>query len=254
MNPIHGDCLEEMKTLADNSVDLVLTDPPYGTTSCKWDSIIPLDAMWEQLERVAKADAAFVFTASQPFTTTLIASRIKKFKHHWIWNKVLPAGFQIAKYRPMMLHEDIVVFGKPKYRPIMTARETPLTTRGPSSFSESSPSAGRDDTLRTYAERYPTSIIEFCKDSTYDHPTQKPVALMEYLIKTYSNEGDTVLDFTMGSGTTGVAAKRTRREFIGIELDPDYFKIASDRIRLAECQDELFVEPPPVAPEQGDLL
>jgi len=230
---IHGDCLEKMAEIEDESIDMVLTDPPYGTTACKWDSIIPLEPMWEQLKRVIKPNGAIVMTASQPFTSVLVCSNLKMFKYEWAWDKVRPSGFQIAKYRPMMRHENVVVFCKnsPVYNRQMEKRDKPVSGRVASS-SDSSPLAHNDGKRRTYTHKNPQSILQFCKgsDGKYIHPTQKPVALMEYLIKTYTNEGDTVLDFTMGSGTTGVACKNLGRSFIGIEKDDEYFKLASERI------------------------
>lgn len=237
MRLMQGDCLERMKEIEDGSVDMVLTDPPYGTTACKWDSIIPLEPMWEHLKRVTKKSGAIVMTASQPFTSILGASNISWLKYSWQWDKVRPSGFQVAKYKPMMRHEDILVFGAGKitYNRQMEKRDKAVTGRV-ASRSESSPLANSDGIKRTYTEKNPQSILKFCKgsDGKYVHPTQKPVALMEYLIKTYTNEGETVLDFTMGSGTTGVACVNLNRRFIGIEKDAEYFKIAERRIMEAE--------------------
>ena len=228
-----GDCLERMKEIPSGSVDAIICDPPYGTTACKWDSIIPLEPMWAELKRIIKPNGAIVMTASQPFTSMLGASNISWLKYSWQWDKVRPSGFQVAKYKPMMRHEDILVFGKGKttYNRQMEKRDKPVKGRV-SSKSLSSPLANSDGKTRLYTEKNPQSILAFCKggDGKYVHPTQKPVALMEYLIKTYTNEGDTVLDFTMGSGTTGVAAKNLNRDFIGIEMDEGYFKIAQERI------------------------
>jgi site-specific DNA-methyltransferase (adenine-specific) len=237
---IHGDCLEEMAKIPSGSLDMVLTDPPYGTTACKWDSIIPLEPMWEQLKRVIKPNGAIVMTASQPFTTTLIASNIKQFKYCWTWDKVRGVGFQIAKYRPMMRTEDVAVFCNgggviATYKPQMTERDRVKKSKCYAS-SDSNPLAYNDGEERVYTHRYPTNVIEVSNASQKGkvHPTQKPVALMEYLIKTYTNEGETVLDFTMGSGTTGVACKNLGRDFIGIEKDDKYFKIAQNRIFLGD--------------------
>ena len=235
---IQGDCLECMKEIDAGSVDMVLADPPYGTTACKWDSIIPFEPMWAQLKRVIKPNGAIVMTASQPFTTTLIASNMKMFKYCWVWDKHIPRGFQTAKYRPMNKHEDVCVFGsgKIKYYPIKVKRDKPVTVKNYSKKNKvSSNDIGKynDASMSfTYTHRNPDTIILDCWEANKGkvHPTQKPVALMEYLIKTYTNEGETVLDFAMGSGTTGVACKNLNRNFIGIELDPEYFKIASDRI------------------------
>jgi site-specific DNA-methyltransferase (adenine-specific) len=234
-----GDCLDILPTLPDMCADAIITDVPYGTTACKWDVIIPLDKMWAQIKRLCKG--AFVTTASQPFTTVLIGSNMKWFRYEWVWDKKKPAGFQIAKYRPMMQHENIVVFSKetPTYNPIMTPRPT-VKRRGSFSASPSSHIKYDDGLDRTYIEWYPKSILEFTNANQNDryHPTQKPVALYEYLIKTYTNPGDTVLDFCMGSGTTGVAAVRTGRNFIGIEKERPYFDISERRI-TSENQMEL---------------
>jgi len=233
-----GDCLEVMKDIPDKSVDLVLTDPPYGTTACKWDSVIDLQLMWEQLKRIIKPNGAIVMTASQPFTTTLISSNMKMFKYCWVWDKHIPRGFQVAKYRPMNRHEDVCVFGngKIKYNPQMIERDKPVTVKNYSKKQKvSSNDIGKyndESKSFTYTHRNPDTIIEGCWEANAGkvHPTQKPVALMEYLINTYTNEGDLVLDNCMGSGTTGVACKNLNRNFIGIELDPEYFKIAGKRI------------------------
>ena len=236
MNLMLGDCLERMKEIPDGSVDLILADPPYGTTACKWDSVIDLPLMWEQLKRVIKPSGAIVMTASQPFTTVLISSNMKMFKYCWIWDKVRGVGFQIAKFRPMMRTEDVVVFGNGNgalatYNPQMVERDKIKKSKCYSS-SDSSPLAYNDGLEREYTHKYPTNVIEVSNASQKGkvHPTQKPVALMEYLIKTYTNENETVLDFCMGSGTTGVACKNTGRKFIGIEKDAGYFEIAKQRL------------------------
>ena len=233
-----GDCLERMKEIPSGSVDMVLADVPYGTTACAWDSIIPLEPMWEQLKRIIKPNGAIVMTASQPFTTTLIASNMKMFKYCWVFCKSLPVGHGYAKYRPMSNHEDICVFGKGKttYNPQMVPRDKPRKyTRKKASLSGSSSMTSHDGLERELLGKYPTTIQCFNTSIQKDkaHPTQKPVALMEYLIKTYTNEGETVLDFAAGSFTTGVACANTGRKFIGIELDLGYFNIALDRIEKA---------------------
>ena len=228
-----GDCLELMKDIPDKSVDMILCDLPYGTTSCKWDTIIPFEPLWEQYERVIKDNGAIVLTASQPFTSALVMSNPEMFKYSWIWDKVKPSGFQVAKYRPMMRQEDVLVFGKGRitYNPIMTPREKVKTSRVYSS-SDSSPLKNNDGKNRTYTHKYPQSILTFSNavQKGKVHPTQKPVPLFEYLIKTYTNEAETVLDNCMGSGTTGVACKNLNRKFIGIELDETYFNLAKERI------------------------
>lgn len=226
-----GDCLERMKEIPYGSVDMVLTDPPYGTTACKWDSIIPLELMWEQLRRVIKLNGAIVMTASQPFTTTLISSNMKMFKYCWVWEKSLKVGFQNANRRPLKNHEDIVVFsGAGNYKPQDLIPYGKENKRG--GVGEFSSCVNTQKYTQKYTN-YPCSVIKFKSQGATVHPTQKPVALMEYLIKTYTNEGEKVLDFTMGSGSTGVAAKNLNRKFIGIELDEGYFNIAKQRISEA---------------------
>lgn len=229
-----GDCLEVMKSIPCESVDMVMTDPPYGATACKWDSVIPLKPMWEQLKRIVKPNCAIVMTASQPFTTTLIASNMSMFKYCWVWDKKKGGNMLVLKWQPYKVHEDIVVFsdGAVKYYPI----KTPQKERTGKTYSagEANRITHYGD-LRTYKDKHPKSIIEISNANQIGkvHPTQKPVALMEYLIKTYTNEVETVLDFTMGSGTTGVACINTNRRFIGIEKDEKYFEIASNRINEA---------------------
>jgi site-specific DNA-methyltransferase (adenine-specific) len=231
INLMQGDCLKRMNEIPDGSVDMILTDPPYGTTACKWDSIIPLEPMWEQLKRVIKPNGAIVMTASQPFTSVLTCSNLKMFKHQWVWHKNCATAFQSAKYRPLQGHEDVLVFGSCKvtYNPQITLNHKPTNS------AKSCKQAGiyQGDSKWEYeggkTTRYPTTVQKFNIERGL-HPTQKPVALMEYLIKTYTNEGETVLDFTMGSGSTGVAAKNLNRNFIGIELDETYFNIAKERI------------------------
>jgi len=240
-----GDCLEKMKEIPDGSVDMILTDPPYGTTACKWDSIIPLDAMWKQLKRIIKPNGAIVMTASQPFTSTLISSNMKMFRQSQVWDKKMPTGHLNAKKKILSRHEDIVMFSDSKFGHFTY---NPQKTKG--KLRNKTPKRKADDYEgRVYgkvkhggdnfnADYYPTSILELSNANQRGkvHPTQKPVALMEYLIKTYTNEGETVLDFTMGSGTTGVACVNTGRNFIGIELDEDYFHIACKRIERETSQ------------------
>ena len=228
---MQGDCLERMKEIPDGSVDMVLTDPPYGTTACKWDSIIPLEPMWEQLNRIIKPNGAIVMTASQPFTTILIASNMKMFKYCWVWDKKKGGNIQVLKWQPYKVHEDVVVFssGPVKYYPIKTKQKERTGKTYSAGEANGIPNYGD---LRTYNDKHPKSIIEVSNANQRGkvHPTQKPVALMEYLIKTYTNNGETVLDFTFGSCTTGVACANLGRKFIGIELDETYFQIAKDRI------------------------
>jgi len=235
---MQGDCLERMKEIPDGSVDMILTDPPYGTTACKWDSIIPLEPMWEQLKRIIKPNGAVVMTASQPFATTLISSNIKQFRYEWIWDKTRGANFLNANCQPMKSHENILVFSKLPASPNKTGTSNYYPIKeGDQAYT--SKLTTRSDTINTGGKvvgvereligRHPKSIITAVKDGKV-HPTQKPVALMEYLIKTYTNEGETVLDFTMGSGSTGVACVNLGRKFIGIELDDKYYDIAKERI------------------------
>ena len=230
-NLIQGDCLEVMKDIPDGSVDMVMADPPYGTTACKWDSIIPLEPMWEQLKRLIKPNGAIVMTASQPFTSVLGASNIEWLRYSWVWQKCHVTGHLNAKKMPMKNHEDILVFCRkqPTYNPQGLIPYNKMVKS-----SKTANCYGKSGTL-TFQENtnYPRSIQQFKRDGKIIHPTQKPVALMEYLIKTYTNEGETVLDFAMGSGTTGVACKNLNRDFIGIEKDEKYFEIAEKRISEA---------------------
>lgn len=233
MNLIHGDCLEEMKNIPDGSVDLVLTDPPYGTTQNKWDSVINLDLMWEQLKRVIKNNGAIILTSQSLFTAQVqITSPF--FRYSLIWEKTKAGGFLNAKRMPLQAHEDITVHYKklPTYNPQKELGK-PYTKKAITNGDGGN--YGKFDrsgmTKKNNGERLPRSVIKISNDNHGSlHKTQKPVALMEYLIKTYTNENDTVLDFTMGSGTTGVACKNLNRNFIGIELDKDYFEIAKKRI------------------------
>ena len=228
LNEIYNmDCLEGMKLIT----DMILCDLPYGTTACKWDTIIPFEPLWKQYKRVIKDGGAIVLTASQPFTSALVMSNIGWFKYEWIWDKVLPSGMQIAKYRPMQRHENILVFCKttPSYNPIKTLQKE---RKGKIySKSESSPIKYDNGKTKIYKDKYPQSIQVFYKREKQSlHPTQKPVALFEYLIRTYTNEGETVLDNCMGSGTTAIACINTNRNYIGFELSEEYCKIAEERI------------------------
>jgi len=233
-NLMQGDCLERMKEISDGSVDMVLTDPPYGTTACKWDTVIDLEAMWEQLKRVTKKNGAIVMTAAQPYTSILVTSNIREFKYQWVWQKEAGTGLLNAKRQPLRDNEDVCVFYKkqPTYNPQFTYGKPYTCKKG-----GETENYNKSGTVITESDgsRYPKTIQKFQRDKNKIHPTQKPVALMEYLIRTYTDEGETVLDFTMGSGTTGVAAQRLGRNFIGIELDKEYFDIANERI-IAERQ------------------
>lgn len=233
-NLMQGDCLERMREIADGSVDLVLTDPPYGTTQCKWDSVIPLEAMWEQLKRIIKPNGAILLTAQTPFDKVLGASNLAMLRYEWIWEKTAATGHLNANRMPMKAHENVLVFYNklPTYVPQKTTGHTPTnsyTKRNGDGecYGDTMEVSGGGNT-----DRHPRSIQVFSSDKQKVklHPTQKPLALMEYFIKTYTIGGDVVLDFTMGSGTTGVAAKNLGRDFIGIEKDVAYFKIAEERI------------------------
>ena len=228
-----GDCLEVMDYLIEQGIkiDAIITDPPYGTTRNKWDSIIPLDEIWKRLDKLVKSNGAIVLFAQTPFDKVLGASNLKMLRYEWIWNKKLGTGHLNAKKMPMKQHENILVFYKnlPTYNPQMREgkpyHKTPSTTS--SNYGKQIAMGGTSN-----GERYPISILDFSNANRKDrlHPTQKPVDLLEYLIKTYTNEGDLVLDFTMGSGSTGVACMNLNRKFIGIELDKKYFDIAKNRI------------------------
>lgn len=229
---MQGDCLERMKEIPSGSVDMVLADPPYGTTQCKWDSVIGLSAMWRELDRVCKPNAAIVMTAAQPFTTALIASNMDQFKYVWQWKKSNLTNFLNAKKQPLRCFEDVVVFcdGQSTYNPQMVETGNRKVSRRVGTKTSVYGKADKE-TFYDSSYRYPTQLIEIAnrKDGKH-HPTQKPVALMEYLIKTYTNEGETVLDFCMGSGTTGAACANTGRKFIGIEMDADFFQVALSRV------------------------
>ena len=235
-----GDCLEVMKLIPDGSIDAIITDPPYGTTACKWDSVIDFELMWEQLNRIIKPNGAIVLFGSEPFSSALRMSNIKNYKYDWVWNKSIPTG-GVAKYRPMKKHENVLVFynGKPTFNPIYEEREN-SNSRGKGGFYEkkSEHFNATFEVKPAKEKRKPTTVLNIKSVPRQKslHPTQKPVALMEYLIKTYTNKNETVLDFTMGSGSTGVAAKNLNRNFIGIEQDEKYFKIATDRINKQEKQ------------------
>lgn len=245
------DCLEVMKLIPDASVDMVLCDLPYGTTACKWDSVIPFNALWAEYRRVTKPNAAIVLTASQPFTTVLAASNLSVFKYNWYWIKSRPTGFANAKKQPLRCVEDVAVFydKPPTYNPQGLIRVDKVCKNsascGGDTVREDVVASSGKGSMRTAGKEYvqeftnyPRQVLEFPHDAGSHHPTQKPVALMEYLIRTYTNEGDVVLDNTMGSGTTGVACANTGRKFIGIEREPKYYEIA--KARIAEAANDLF--------------
>lgn len=235
-----GNCLDIMPTLPAGSVDMVLADPPYGTTACKWDSVLPFEPMWAGIRRVAKTQAAIVITSSQPFTSALVMSNPKMFKQALVWDKGKGSNPLLAKKRIMQAHEDICVFckGGLPYYPQMSDGSPYKAPRTGGNRTNRITGTTKDAKGFRQADnsgfRYPMSVLRYaihCGSKL--HPTQKSVALMEYLVRTYTNEGDTVLDFTMGSGTTGVACMNAGRNFIGIELDPGYFEIAKRRVGTA---------------------
>ena len=236
----HGDCLDILPTLADKSVDAIIADPPYGTTACKWDSVIPFEPMWRELKRIIRPRGAIVLFGSQPFTSALVMSNPKWFKYSLVWEKDSGTNFYNAPYQPFKVHEDIAIFspaaasfsrrGVMSYYPQVVAGRVYTAAQGRARH-----------TYHAYADahitvnlgtRYPRSVLKFNTENGI-HPTQKPLALLEYLVKTYTNEGDTVLDFTMGSGTTGEACINTGRDFIGIEKEQTYYDIAASRLETA---------------------
>jgi len=237
-----GDCLEIMKEIPSKSIDLILCDLPYGTTICKWDVIIPFDKLWEQYNRIIKDNCAIVLTASQPFTTKLINSNIKNFKYCWVWEKSRNSNPSLCKHQPLRYTEDIVIFNaKRVYNPIMEKGKSYKTSKGAGGRFAGNKVNKKELLIKINHGRYPKNIIRIKSEypNSIVHPTQKPIKLMEYLIKTYSNENDLVLDNCMGSGTTGVACKNLERNFIGIELDEKYFNIAKKRIESSEKQETL---------------
>lgn len=227
---INDDCLNAMKDIPDSSIDMILCDLPYGTTACRWDIIIPFESLWKEYKRIIKNNGAIVLFSKQPFTTELIHSNLKDFKYTLVWEKDNHDNPLMAKKRFLNVTEDINVFYKKQctYNPQGIIKINKLTKQGRGE-SLSQKNKRKTEYLQEYTN-YPKNILKFKRDLPNIHPTQKPVALLEYLIKTYTNEGDLVLDNCMGSGSTGVACINTKRNFIGIELDEKYFKIAKDRI------------------------
>lgn len=235
----HGNCLEIMRNIPEKSIDLILCDLPYGTTDCKWDNVIPFNVLWELYNRVVKDNGAIVLFAAQPFTTKLIHSNLKQFKYCWYWVKPQVSGFALAKKQPLRVVEDICVFYKKQvdYKPqgLIKIEKPKRKTRKTKQNDKVYSGALEGSYLAQYTN-YPKQTLFYSRDSKKRlHPTQKPVALLEYLIKTYTNEGELVLDNCMGSGSTGVACKNTNRRFIGIELEERYFKIAEERINKASA-------------------
>lgn len=231
MRLLKGDCLDIMRTLPDKSVDMCLTDPPYGTTACKWDTVIPFEPMWKELHRIVKDNGAICLFSNQPFTSMLISSNVENFRYQWIWDKIRGSNFATIKIRPFNSHEDIPIFYRkqPTYNPQFIKGKPYTQKQGFVGESKQTGLHRKEVVTVSDGSRYPLSILKFSKETGH-HPTQKPVALLEYLIKTYTLEDETVLDFTMGSGSTGVACKNLNRKFIGIEKDEKYFEIAKQRI------------------------
>lgn len=238
-----GDCLDLMKEIPDHSIDMILCDLPYGTTACKWDTIVPFEPLWKQYKRIAKDNSPIVLTASQPFTSALIMSNIKNYRHSWVWNKKQAGNPFLSTIAPLKVHEDVIIFSnkRPNYYPILhggVARK-----KGGSKKDNQITNTKANGYFTHTNKYYPTSILTVSTAAmrgNNQHPTQKPVALFEYLIKTYTNEGDLVLDNCIGSGTTAIACINAGRNFIGIEKDPDYFEIAQNRIKKAKEQTRLF--------------
>lgn len=231
-----GDCLDILPTIPAQSVDAIIADPPYGATACKWDSVIPLEPMWRALKRVIKPRGAIVLFAAQPFTSALVMSNAGWFRQELTWDKVLPVGFLDANRRHLRRHENVLIFSGAGYTTFnpQKSQGKPYRKEGvyTSIYNEYAPMPG----VNTTGERFPTSILQFTNADRRkgSHPTQKPVNLLRYLIRTYTNAGETVLDFTMGSGTTGVACAMEGRDFIGIELDAGYYEIARRRIESVQ--------------------
>lgn len=240
----HGDCLEVMKDIESGSVDLILTDPPYGTTACKWDSVIDFDLMWERLNRIIKPNGAIVLFGSEPFSSALRMSNIKNYKYDWVWKKAKPTGFSHSKNMPLKDYENVICFSNASighvnliknrmcYNPQGVFNLKRKIKRNKKGFEGSMERNSQTNEYIGELSGFPKMVLEFnnvIKNKTI-HPTQKPVELLEYLIKTYTLENELVLDFTMGSGSTGVACQNTNRRFIGIEKDDKYFEIAKKRI------------------------
>lgn len=238
MKLIKGDCLEVMKNIPDKSIDMILCDLPYGTTACKWDVVIPFEPLWKEYKRIIKDRGCIALCGSEPFSSYLRMSNIKNYRYDWVWDKKIPSGMSYARFQPMRRHEIISIFNTGKYYPQKTQRDKSIKSGGQKNLNSESTTLDKyriDNFKKQYNDKYPTSIIEFMKIRKGSvHRTQKPVALLEYLIKTYTLEGETILDNCMGSGSTGVACVNTNRNFIGIEKDKKYFEIAKKRIKEAQ--------------------
>ena len=247
-----GDCLELMKEIPDESIDMILCDLPYGTTACKWDSVIPFESLWEQYKRIIKDKGAIILFGQEPFSSQVRNSNLDWYRYDWVWQKQKPSNFQLMNYQCGRVHENIMVFSQAKacyvkngntmnYYPQMTPREN-IRKANVKIYGDTdnnilhSYKNGEKNNYKEYSEKHPVSIIQFNTESKKSHPTQKPVALLEYLIKTYTNEGEIVLDNCMGSGSTGIACINTNRNFIGYELDEHYFQIAKERLEQHECK------------------
>ena len=234
------DCLEGMKQIPDGTIDAVICDLPYGTTRNQWDSVIPLDLLWAEYRRITKPNAAIVLFSQQPFTSALVMSNPQMFRYEWIWEKENGTGFLNAKKMPLKIHENIAVFYRdlPTYNPIMRTGFEPYKCR----TGDQGTNYGKYEKVETISngERYPIDILQYNRDADAFHPTQKPVDLFRYLVLTYTNEGDTVLDNCMGSGTTAIACIKERRHFIGFELSKEYFDKAQRRIKAEQAQLTLF--------------
>jgi site-specific DNA-methyltransferase (adenine-specific) len=231
----NDDCLKILAAIPSASIDAIITDPPYGTTACKWDTVIPLEPMWEQLKRIIKPRGAIVLFGSQPFSSALVMSNPEMFSYEWVWVKTKITGVLNAKKMPVRKHEQILVFCETVSTGTYNAQglEIKGTMTKQGGNSDNYGERNKSEYMQEFSN-WPRDVLDFPSEGKTAHPTQKPVALMEYLIKTYTNEGEIVLDFTMGSGTTGVAAVNSGRHFVGIELDKGYFDIAQARIKAAE--------------------
>ena len=254
LNTIYNeDCLEGMKRIPDGSVDMILCDLPYGTTACAWDTIIPFEPLWEQYERVVKDNGAIVLTATQPFASKLVMSNPESYRHSWYWNKITGSNPMTAKYKPMPVVEEVLVFSKKTvgYMPIMVDADPANMRKRDGVYQNSKGIIGGNTTFKSSkthdeSKRYPKNLLSYSNregdlhNVNRIHPTQKPVALFEYLIKTYTTKGETVLDNCMGSGTTAIACLNTDRQYIGFELDETYHKLSLERIENHTQQTALF--------------